>query len=75
MEPWWSEATKLPFATQDGGASIGGPSRGVIHTTEFKTYTPSKTAMNGSHSMAGAGISTCQGILTGILASWTSVDC
>ena len=41
MDPWWSEATKLPFATQDGGAYIGGPFRGVIHTTEFKDYTPS----------------------------------
>ena len=41
MDPWWSEATKLPFATQDGGAYIGGPFRGVIHTTEFKYYTPS----------------------------------
>jgi hypothetical protein len=31
MDPWWSEATKLPFETQDGGAYIGGPFRGVIH--------------------------------------------
>jgi hypothetical protein len=47
MDPWWTEATKLPFATQDGGAYIGGPFRGVIHTTEFKYYTPSKTDYYG----------------------------
>src|SRR6516225_895300 len=47
MDPWWSEATKLPFASQNGGAYIGGPFRGVIHTTEFKDYTPSTTDYYG----------------------------
>ncbi|MGH6927768.1 MAG: hypothetical protein ACREEV_05595 [Dongiaceae bacterium] len=41
MEAWWSEATKLEFASQNGGAYTGGPFRGVIHTTEIKGYTPS----------------------------------
>ncbi len=49
MDPWWSEATNLQFATQDGGAYVGGPFRGVIHTTEFKTYTPSTTSYYGHH--------------------------
>ena len=43
MEPWWSEATKLEFAYQNGGTYTGGPFRGVIHTTEYKWYKPSKT--------------------------------
>ena len=42
MEPWWSEATKLEFASQNGGTYTGGPFRGVIHTTEYKWYKPSK---------------------------------
>lgn len=41
MDAWWDGANKLPFAFQDGGSYSGGPFRGVIHTTEFKTYTPS----------------------------------
>jgi hypothetical protein len=41
MEAWWSEATKLEFASQNGGTYTGGPFRGVIHTTEIKTYVPS----------------------------------
>ena len=49
MDPWWSEATKLPFATQDGGAYIGGPFRGVVHTTEDKSYKPSTTSYYGHH--------------------------
>lgn len=43
MEPWWSEATKLEFAYQNGGSYTGGPFRGVIHTTEYTWYKPSKT--------------------------------
>lgn len=42
MEAWWSQATKLEFASQNGGAYSGGPFRGVIHTTEITTYKPSK---------------------------------
>ena len=49
MDAWWSEATKLEFATQNGGAYVGGPFRGVIHTTEDKTYTPSTTSYYGHH--------------------------
>lgn len=47
MDAWWSGATKLEFASQNGGAYNGGPFRGVIHTTEFKTYTPSKAKYYG----------------------------
>ncbi len=49
MDAWWSEATKLEFASQNGGAYTGGPFRGVIHTTEVKSYTPSKTSYYGHH--------------------------
>jgi len=42
MDDWWSEATKLEFAWQNGGPYTAGPFRGVIHTTEFTYYTPSK---------------------------------
>ena len=47
MNAWWSEATKLPFASQNGGSYNGGPFRGVIHTTESKSYTPSTTDYYG----------------------------
>jgi len=43
MDAWWSEATKLEFKWQNGGTYTGGPFRGVIHTTEYTWYTPSKT--------------------------------
>ncbi len=44
MDAWWSEATKLPFATQNGGAYIGGPFQRrhthdrvqVLHTIDHK---------------------------------------
>lgn len=49
MDDWWSEATQLQFASQNGGAYIGAPYRGVIHTTEFKDYTPSTTSYYGHH--------------------------
>jgi hypothetical protein len=49
MDNWWSEATTLPFASQNGGAYTGGPFRGVIHTTESKSYTPSTTSYYGHH--------------------------
>ncbi|HZF32263.1 MAG TPA: hypothetical protein VE914_00515 [Candidatus Angelobacter sp.] len=42
MEAWWSEATDLEFASQNGGAYSGGPFRGVIHTTELMDFKPSK---------------------------------
>src|SRR5215813_4290127 len=42
MDAWWSEATKLEFKWQNGGTYTGGPFRGVIHTTEYTWYTPSK---------------------------------
>jgi hypothetical protein len=47
MDAWWSEATKLPFAYQNGGSYNGGPFRGVIHTTEDKSYTPSTKSYYG----------------------------
>jgi hypothetical protein len=49
MDAWWSEATQLQFAYQNGGTFNGGPYRGVIHTTEVKTYTPSTTSYYGHH--------------------------
>ena len=49
MEAWWSDATNLQFASQNGGAYSGGPFRGVIHTTEVKSYAPSKTSYYGHH--------------------------
>ena len=47
MDAWWPDAKKLEFAYQNGGSYNGGPFRGVIHTTEFKTYTPSTTDYYG----------------------------
>ncbi|HSZ90318.1 MAG TPA: hypothetical protein VK822_13205 [Acetobacteraceae bacterium] len=49
MGVWWDEATKLEFASQNGGAYVSGPFRGVIHTTEDKSYTPSTTSYYGHH--------------------------
>jgi hypothetical protein len=49
MDAWWPEAIKLQFAYQNGGTFSGGPFRGVIHTTEFKTYTPSTTDYYGKY--------------------------
>ncbi|HZW32746.1 MAG TPA: hypothetical protein VFF52_18680 [Isosphaeraceae bacterium] len=49
MNAWWSEATKIPFAFSHGGSYNGGPFRGVIHTTEVKSYTPSTTSYYGHH--------------------------
>ncbi len=49
MDAWWSEATNLQFASQNGGAYNGGPFRGVIHTTEIKTYKPSTKSYYGHH--------------------------
>lgn len=49
MDAWWSEAVKLPFAFQSGGTYTGGPFRGVLHTTEVKSYTPSTTSYYGHH--------------------------
>ena len=40
MGVWWDEATKLEFASQNGGAWVGGPFRGVIHTTEDSRTRP-----------------------------------
>ena len=47
MDAWWSEATSYRLPLRDGGAYIVGPFRGVIHTTEFKYYTPSTTSYYG----------------------------
>lgn len=49
MDAWWSEATQLQFASQNGGNYTGGPFRGVIHTTETKKYTPSTKTYYGHH--------------------------
>ena len=49
MEAWWSEAIQLQFASQNGGTYTGGPFRGVIHTTEIKSYTPSTKSYYGHH--------------------------
>jgi hypothetical protein len=49
MDAWWSEAIQLQFASQNGGAYSGGPFRGVIHTTEVKSYTPSTKSYYGHH--------------------------
>ena len=47
MDAFWSEARKLEFTFQNGGSYNGGPFRGVIHTTEFKDYTPSTQSYYG----------------------------
>jgi len=47
VNAWWSQATMLPFAGQNGGAYNGGPFRGAIQTTEVKTYTSSTTTYYG----------------------------
>jgi hypothetical protein len=49
MDAWWSGAISMPFASQNGGNYTGGPFRGVIHTTEVKTYTPSTKSYYGHH--------------------------
>src|SRR5262249_60910527 len=40
MDAWWSEATKLEFKWQNGGAYTGGALPGGIHTPESTRYTP-----------------------------------
>jgi hypothetical protein len=49
MDAWWPEAIQLQFAYQNGGTYTGGPFRGVIHTTESKSYTPSTKSYYGHH--------------------------
>jgi len=49
MDAWWSEAIQIPFDFQNGGMYTGGPYRGVIHTTESKSYTPSTKSYYGHH--------------------------
>ncbi len=45
MQDWWSQATQLAWAGANGGAYIGKPYRGVLHTAESDatTYRPSRT--------------------------------
>jgi len=38
---WIPFAVKLPFVHSDGGSYVGGPPRGVLHTTQSWGYTPS----------------------------------
>jgi hypothetical protein len=49
VDDWWPEATKLQFAYANGGTYAGGPFRGVLHTTEIKTYTPSTKDYYGKY--------------------------
>ena len=48
MGPIYPKGEYLPFEGASGGQFVAGaPFRGVLHTTEAKNYTPSKTSYYG----------------------------
>lgn len=44
MDAIWGSAVQIPFVGVAGGSFVGGPYRGVLHTTEAKDFNPSTTS-------------------------------
>ena len=65
METTWAGATQLPFEGAPSGTYVeGGPFRGVLHTTQSKSYSPSKTSYYGKTFAPHFTLATVDGVLT-----------